>query len=325
MMFKFSFALLLIAGIAMQYDVFAEDVVFKTVLSKEVPRTIQPPDAVDCDGSTTTPAAINYTAVEIMQTPADFTAVSFRVYYTDDLNTPIYNYLNNTPAAVNFNSTTGEISYTLTGIAQTRKSLTAKVFLNAGGTGTAYLEKEFYTSQTKTLPPIGAIIPYYGSAASASSAELGGWFLCDGRSIASISDDILFPDEKAALQAVIGANLPDLRGLFLRGTDPNGTYDPTANRAIGDIQTNGFAAHTHNYDKTDTPTGGVNVTLSTNTIDVTDDGTSQVTVLQSASLNSGNHSHNLTYTPTATSSTGGGLSETRPVNAAVNYLIKARN
>ncbi len=325
--FKFSSALiflLLIFCTAAPFNALAENFVFKTSLVQEVSRNITPVAAVDCNGNSTPAAPVPYTAVEVMATPADFTVVSFRVFYTDDLNTPIYNYLNNSPATVNFNSTTGEISYTMTGIAQTRKSLTAKVYLNDGN-GAVFESKEFYTSSANTNPPIGTIIPYYGTAASVAALNLGGWFLCDGTSIASISTDVLFPAEKTTLQGIIGsANLPDLRGLFLRGTDPNGTYDPSVGRAIGNVQTSEITGHTHNYDKANTPTGDHSVTLNTSTTTVSDDGNNQVTVIQTASLTGGgNHNHTNAYTTTATSSAGSGT-ETRPVNAAVNYLIKVR-
>ncbi|MBI3258661.1 MAG: tail fiber protein [Ignavibacteriae bacterium] len=323
--FKFSGVFLLLFGLSIPYNAFAENFTFQTSLVHTVSKMITPAAEIDCNGASTPGTPVPYDAVEVMQTPADFTVVSFRVFYTDDLNTPIYNYLNNTPAAVNFNSTTGEISFLMTGITQTRKSLTARVYLNAGGTGSPFESKEFYTSAANSNPPVGTIIPYYGTAASAAALNLGGWFLCDGTSIASISDDILFPTEKTTLQGIIGsANLPDLRGLFLRGTDPAGTYDPTAGRAIGNIQASEITGHTHNYDKTDTPTGSTGITLNTSTTTVSDDGNNQVTVIQTASLaGGGSHNHSLTYTPTATSTAGSGT-ETRPVNAAVNYLIKVR-
>ncbi|MFN9301776.1 MAG: hypothetical protein ACK6BZ_06810 [Candidatus Kapaibacterium sp.] len=305
----------------------AEDFVFKTVLSKEVSKSIQPPSSVDCDGNaTSTPAPIPYTAIEIMATPGDFTAVSFRVYYSDDLSTPIYNYLNKTPDSVNFNSTTGEISYTMYDIAQTRKALTARVYLNATGTGSPFQEKEFYTSQAKTGPPIGSIMPFYGTAATAATLELGGWFLCDGRSIASINDNVLFPDEKTALQTVIGSpNLPDLRGVFLRGIDPAGTYDPSANRAPGDLQTSQIQGHTHDYDRANnsTESANANVGVGVSTTNVRNDA-ANVNVLTAAFATGGNHSHTINHTTTQTNSAGIG-NDTRPVNKAVNYLIKVRH
>lgn len=325
--FKFSGVFLLLFGLTIPYYASAENFNFQTSLVQTVSRMVTPAAAIDCNGASTPATPVPYDAVEVMATPADFTVVSFRVFYTEDLNTPIYNYLNNTPAAVNFNATTGEISFTMTGIAQTRKSLTAKVYLNDGN-GAVFESKQFYTSAANSNPPIGTIIPYFGSSVSAT-VNLGGWFLCDGSAISSISDDVLFPAEKTALQAIIGsANLPDLRGVFLRGIDPAGTYDPSAGRAPGNLQMSEITGHTHNYDKTNTPTSSATVTgdlsLSQSSTTVTDDNANQVSVIQTVSLNgSGSHSHNLTYTSTATSSAGSGT-ETRPVNKAVNYLIKVR-
>jgi len=319
----------LILCIAVSFNASAEDFEFQTFLVREVTKQVTPAAAVDCDGNSTPATPIDYTANEVLKTPDDFTQIAFRVYYSDDLVTPVYNFLNLVPTThFTFDATSGKVTYVMVGIAQTRKKLTARIYLNGAGTGTPFEEKEFYTSQANTNPPIGTIIPFYGTAATAATLELGGWFLCDGRTIASISDDVLFTAEKTALQTVIGsASLPDLRGLFLRGTDPLGTHDPTASRAIGNVQASGLSEHSHNYDKSDTPTGNHSVTLNPDIVSVTDDGTNQVNVAgQNISLTGGgNHSHSISYTSTATSVTGTGINtETRPVNAAVNYLIKVR-
>ncbi len=309
-------------------SIHAEDFEFKTTLMKEVAKEIPARVIPGCNGgSDVTIPAQNYTAVEIMATPADFTVVSFRVYYSDNMSTPLYNYLNNTPAAVNFNATTGEIRFVMTGIAQTRKELTARVYLNDGN-GAVFEEKIFFTSQAKTGPPVGAIMPFYGTAATAATLELGGWFLCDGRSIASIDDNVLFPDEKTALQTVIGSgNLPDLRGLFLRGIDPAGgtQHDPDADRAVGNVQTSQIQGHTHNYDRASdaTESANANVGVGVSTTNVRND-VANVNVLTAAFATGGNHSHNINHTVTATNSAGSG-NDTRPVNAAVNYLIKVRH
>ena len=309
-------------------NIHAEDFEFKTTLMKEVAKTVPARVIPGCNGgSDVTIPAQNYTGVEIMATPADFTVVSFRVYYSDNMSTPLYNYLNNTPAAVNFNATTGEIRFVMTGIAQTRKELTARVYLNDGN-GAIFEEKIFFTSQAKTGPPVGSIMPFYGTAAAAATLELGGWFLCDGRSIASIDNNVLFPDEKTALQNVIGSgNLPDLRGLFLRGIDPAGgtQHDPDADRAVGNVQTSQIQGHTHNYDRASdaTESANANVGVGVSTTNVRND-VANVNVLTAAFATGGNHSHNINHTVTATNSAGSG-NDTRPVNAAVNYLIKVRH
>lgn len=310
-------------------NIHAEDFEFKTTLMKEVAKTVPARVIPGCNGgSDVTIPAQNYTGVEIMQEGVDFTRVSFRVFYSDNLSTTLYSYLDKSATDINFNSTSGEIRFVMTGIAQTRKELTVRVYLNATGTGAPFEEKIFFTSQAKTGPPVGAIMPFYGTAATAATLELGGWFLCDGRSIASIDDNVLFPDEKTALQTVIGSgNLPDLRGLFLRGIDPAGgtQHDPDADRAVGNVQTSQIQGHSHNYDRASdaTESANANVGVGVSTTNVRND-VANVNVLTAAFATGGNHSHNINHTVTATNSAGSG-NDTRPVNAAVNYLIKVRH
>lgn len=306
-------------------NVHAESYEYKTTLMKEVAKTIPARTIAGCNGGAdVTIPAQNYTAVEIMATPADFTVVSFRVYNSDDLSTVKYSFMNRTPAQVNFNATSGEIAFTMTGISPTRKELTVRVYLN-DGSGPVYETQKFFTSQAKTGPPVGSIMPFYGTAAAAAALELGGWYLCDGRAISSIPDSVVYPSEKSALIAVVGSNLPDLRGVFLRGIDPAGTYDPTANRAPGDFQNSQIQGHTHNYDRANNSTASANasVGVSVSTANVRNDA-ANVNVLTSVSTTGGDHSHTINHTTAQTENAGTG-NDTRPVNKAVNYLIKVRH
>ncbi len=317
-----SFVVLFVLSASSQF-LYAESYEYKTTLMKDTSITIPARTIDGCNGgSDFTIPAQNYTAVKIMKTPFDFTVVSFRVYHSDNLSTVLYSYMSKPVDSINFNSTSGEISYRMYGIAQTRKELTVRVYLN-DGTGPVYETQKFFTSQAKTGPPVGSIMPFYGTAAAAAALELGGWFLCDGRAISSISNDVVFPDEKTALIAVVGNNLPDLRGLFLRGIDPAGTYDPTANRAPGDVQSHAVQNHTHSG-VTASSTDNHNITLSTGTVAVQNG--SGTTVINSVTLNNGNHNHTInTSGTTGNMATGNPSTETRPVNAAVNYLIKVRH
>jgi microcystin-dependent protein len=334
--FIFSIAFLLLIGLTIPFSANAEDFEYKTALVIKETKTYSPPPSTmppaACDGITVgtpnaLPASANtpYDVYRVLKTPDDFTKVSFRVFKTDGPEVKVDNYINKSPGDVSYDSETGQITFTLKDIEKSRKSYTVKLYLNSGGTGTPLETKEFYTSQANTAPPIGTIIPYYGTAVSAEALNMGGWFLCDGKLIDNISPDILFDDEKDALKAVVGLSLPDLRGLFLRGIDPNGTYD-VANRGVGDYQASFAAAtaHTHNYEKA-TSTNNSNVTLNQSTSSVSNT-TSNVTVLNTGtSLGGGNHSHSLNYSTVATESSGGGGStDTRPANRAVNYLIKVR-
>jgi microcystin-dependent protein len=157
--------------------------------------------------------------------------------------------------------------------------------------------------------PTGSIMAYMGTNAPA------GWLLCDGTPVGRI--------QYARLYAVIGVangsgdgmntfNLPDLRGMFLRGLDGTAGIDPekdtrtaakpggNAGNALGSLQQDQFKAHNHANGSffrllRTTGTGTVTSTGSTpGAPDVTD-----AAPLVSA---------------------GGG--ESRPKNIYVNYIIK---
>lgn len=72
--------------------------------------------------------------------------------------------------------------------------------------------------------PPGTIIAYYGKTAPA------GYLACDGSTFSASQ----YPE----LYAAIGTTtLPDLRGRFIRGYDPQGVNDPQgASRAVGSVQ-----------------------------------------------------------------------------------------
>ena len=85
------------------------------------------------------------------------------------------------------------------------------------------------------VPP-GTIVAYW------SNGVPNGWLLCDGSGIpAGVAYD--------KLRTLIGANVPDLRGMFLRGLNKgrnDGKQDPEGgSRVLGDYQTDMFASHTH--------------------------------------------------------------------------------
>ncbi len=178
------------------------------------------------------------------------------------------------------------------------------------------------------LVPTGSVMPY--TAASAPTA----WLLCDGTAVSRTT--------YAALFAVIGEtfgqgdnsttfNVPDFRGRFLRMVDGATARDPNAATRtamntggntgdnIGSLQ--GYAtarpigssfssssdgAHTHTYTRY-----GTSVNVDPNSI------SGVGSVLSSSSTqttsSSGAHTHTIT---------SGGDSETRPINAYVNYIIK---
>lgn len=112
-----------------------------------------------------------------------------------------------------------------------------------------------------------------------------GYLLCDGSSFSSAT----YPSLAAVLG---GTTLPDTRGYFLRG---RGGVDPDVGRSLLSIQADAFASHAHAY-----------VDVGQNQVGITGGPTSFA---------------NATPSTKQTSLTGG--AETRPVNIAVNFIIKA--
>lgn len=189
-----------------------------------------------------------------------------------------------------------------------------------------------------TVIPLGTIIAYSGPLSATNPVwvdlQANGWELCDGGDLDRTTYNDLF--------GIIGTtwgegdgintfNLPDLRGQFIRGLDPQNHLDPD-----GDYRHNKYTGgNTGNfvgtYQYTATKIPNSNFVLSVD----------------------GLHSHILDHAPTthrksSVASTGndvsiwsvgqytepdgehthiisGGDNESRPPNANVNFLIKARN
>ena len=152
--------------------------------------------------------------------------------------------------------------------------------------------------------PVGSIMPFAGTNVP------NGWLLCNGDAISKSAYSNLFTIIGISWGGGNGTttfNLPDLRGQFLRGVDGTGGIDTDkANRtakytsgntgnSVGSYQEDEIRAHYHTYQN---------------------------------DINGPPYNHDLPYTAggsnyrtnSTSSSTGG--SETRPVNAYVNYIIK---
>ena len=76
--------------------------------------------------------------------------------------------------------------------------------------------------------PTGMVMPFVGSTAPTD------WLECDGSSIPSQYTDLI---------ALVGANVPDFRGEFIRGWD-NGRGVDTG-RSLGSTQDDAFQGHRH--------------------------------------------------------------------------------
>ena len=96
------------------------------------------------------------------------------------------------------------------------------------------------TAVANSLTPVGTVIWYAGSTAPAGYLKANGDAIANGSGTTqSITADF------SALYAIVGANLPDLRGEFIRGVDDSRGID--SGRQIRSPQTDELKAHTHTY------------------------------------------------------------------------------
>lgn len=148
-----------------------------------------------------------------------------------------------------------------------------------------------------------------------------GWLLCDGKEYSRKNYANLF----AVLRETWGKgdgqttfNVPDLRGMFLRGLDSGKEIDK--GRLLGSRQEESFKSHTHEG-KTDS-TGKHQHSLSTIENEVLkyqyEDSSTHVAVVYRTNCltePAGEHEHKVLLQKT-------GGDETRPVNMAVVYAVK---
>jgi microcystin-dependent protein len=186
--------------------------------------------------------------------------------------------------------------------------------------------------------PVGTIVPFAGP----ENKIPAGWKNCDG--------SLLDENEYSQLYAVLGKawggntnnfNLPDLRGRFLRGVDDASGNDPNASSRtainsggnegdkVGSVQEEGFKSHNHTG-TTETDGAHKHTGHTTKRADNYDNDRPHnfltyadpknedpyYTETDLAINNTGSdHDHKLKVDDT-------GDNETRPINAAVYYIIK---
>jgi microcystin-dependent protein len=161
--------------------------------------------------------------------------------------------------------------------------------------------------------PTGAVMPYIGATAPT------GWVLCDGSSIAANTAAV-------ALRAMIGNNVPDLRGMFIRGAGTNAASTSHVGPSLKAIQEDAFEGHGHDYSSNTGGNGGHNHGFSVyrNYGSMSSGGQGAVwrdangsETYNGTTGSVGNHTHTVSGTTNST-----GDNETRPVNYGVNYIIK---
>jgi len=162
----------------------------------------------------------------------------------------------------------------------------------------------FFAQQNTT--PSGTLIQFAGSTAPI------GYLTCDGSAVGRTT----YPNLFAAIGTAWGAgngtttfNIPDLRGMFVRGTGTNGTYSTSVGPALGAYQADQFASHTHTATDSGHSHGGVVNAIASGTAIAAGSGYASI----SGITNNG-------YANITNSSTGG--TETNPKNFGVLYCIK---
>lgn len=180
-----------------------------------------------------------------------------------------------------------------------------------------------YAITAKNEVPTGSIMPYIG----ANAPE--GWVLCDGGAL---------PSSATALIGMVGLNAPDLRGMFLRGAGDNGDAaygDQISEHALKTFQTSSNKKHkhgvtdpehTHLYndiyfaeekqfledrDKT-LSFADISSSKSWGSGDTDEGNGGQIQFLRTSLYNATGVTVNI----------DGDQEESRPVNYAVNYIIK---
>jgi microcystin-dependent protein len=171
-----------------------------------------------------------------------------------------------------------------------------------------------------TSLPAGTIISYLGAEATLNALASQGWLLCDGSSVGTLQYPNLWQaiGDKFGSTGMGAFNLPDLRGMFLRGVDSSGTVDPdyrlrtspvagngtVVGPVVGSRQEQQLRNHQHywdqNFGQISISGSDINVQLAPNSPYAPGGGL-------------------LGRQPTT--DTDGGGNETRPVNVYVYYLI----
>jgi microcystin-dependent protein len=166
----------------------------------------------------------------------------------------------------------------------------------------------YFYGVKQPLVPVGSIQIYAGLSNNIPT----GYLICQGALVSkttypklySVIGDIYLNGRTASSTSFY---LPDLRGLFIRGTGTNSTYidNPTGSAITGTYQKSSVEQHYHNYQRTN----------------------NAIQVASSSSLNNSSVWDNTT-TSSATSKeifSGIGTSmadETRPYNISMHYIIK---
>jgi microcystin-dependent protein len=175
-----------------------------------------------------------------------------------------------------------------------------------------------YAAYANNGMPPGAITAFGGTNAPI------GWILCDGRAVSRTAYARLFAAIGTSWGNGDGSttfNVPDTRGLFLRGVDGSpvtgsANRDPDrASRQIGSIQSDALQGHYHNVRMRDTDVNGIAANIALGAFGSGGFAHVQTTEVGNSYLAKSLRTDGANGIPRV-------ASETRPQNACVNYLIK---
>ena len=184
---------------------------------------------------------------------------------------------------------------TVTSIVDADVSASAAIALSKLATGAlptaiTVASANMVTATAQALLPAGAVMPF------AMSSAPSGWLAADGAAVSRTDYSALF----AAIGTTHGAgngsttfNLPDLRGIFVRGSGSQTISGDTYSGTFAAKQQDEFKSHTHTYTRY-----------------------AQIITRQGG----GDNNVWAATAGVATSATGG--TETRPANIALLYCIK---
>jgi hypothetical protein len=336
------FTCLLISVFLLQFTVKADDYSFTGKITRTVneTNTTASINVTNCDGTTTVIPGQSY-SISKVNTYTSFTNAYIKIYREDTTAGNLVSTIGPlSKATINFiappAADSGSFSYTITGLTKSRYTYYALLVLDNSANPSAYA-KQFTLPLSGGAFPIGSVISYIGKAATIAGLEESGWYYCNGRAVSGLSS--LQSDEKTALTAIIGSNLPDLRAVFLRGVDDGRGWDDDAGSRISGIidGATGVGSYqtckiqNHSISGTTNTTGDHTHTGSTGP---GGHGTGRTGVdgnSRHAADESGNHTHTLTinnagdHSHTVSGSyTNSGGNETRPENISVYYLMRCR-
>jgi microcystin-dependent protein len=174
-------------------------------------------------------------------------------------------------------------------LAQSTVALTAGTIVDADVSASAAIAaSKLATSAQQALLPAGAVMPFAMNSAPA------GWLAADGTAVSRSTYATLFAAISTAHGVGDGSttfNLPDLRGIFVRGSGEQTISGTSYSGTFSEKQQDAFKSHTHAVGDTTITGSGGGTSYRAN------EGAAQ-----------------------RTTATGG--TETRPANIALLYCIK---